>query len=320
MGGRGGAADSGVVDEQTIPSTPPAAGSSQVPAGSGAQWSGTRFPARVRGVRARRRGQGGAAVRDRVVQVRLTAEGFAGVDARAARARLGLGAWVALLGEDVALDRPALSAGQLEAVGAAGDRLRRAGGVLNTLAVGENIGRAVPEEQLGPVLARVSEAVGNAERVLAEVAGVYAQAAAAGAGETAVGAGRRGRRAADPDVVGVRDRRVGVRLSAAEHEALAGAAAAAGLAVGAWLGALVEDPADARPAITGEAWGAVFGLRRGLRGVGTNLAQIQAARAARGAEPLPALHGAIAGVDAAIRASLQVADVIATAGGRGVAG
>lgn len=307
------------MDEQTTSSTPTAAGS-QAPAGPGAQWVGTRFPARVRGARARRRGRGGVAVRDRLVQVRLTGEGFAGVDARAARARLGVGAWVALLAEDVALDRPALSAGQLEAVTAAGERLRRAGGVLNTLAVGENIGRAVPEGQLGPVLSRVSEAVGNAERVLAELAGVYAQAAA-GAGETAAGdGGRRGRRAAVADEVGVRDRRVGVRLSAGEYEALAGAAAAAGLAVGAWLGALVEDPADARPAITGEAWGAVFGLRRGLRGVGTNLAQIQAARAARGAGPLPELVGAIAGVEAAIRASLHVADVIASAGGRGVVG
>lgn len=320
MGGRGGAADCGVVDEQTTSSTPPAAGSSQAPAGRAVQWVGTRFPARGRGVRARRRGRGGVAVRDRLVQVRLTAVGFAGVDARAARARLGVGAWVALLAEDVALDRPALTAGQLEAVGSAGDRLRRAGGVLNTLAVGENIGRAVLEEQLGPVLARVSEAVGNAEQVLAEVAGVYAQAAA-GTGETAAGdGGRRGRRAADPDEVGVRDRRVGIRLSAGEYEALAGAAAAAGLAVGAWLGALVEDPADARPAITGEAWGAVFGLRRGLRGVGTNLAQIQAARAARGAGPLPDLVGAIGGVEAAIRASLAVADVIASAGRPGVAG
>ena len=93
-------------------------------------------------------------------------------------------------------------------------------------------------------------------------------------------------------------------MTPGERDLLAAAAGREGLSVGAWLGQLVEDPAAIRP-LRGEVWGAVFALRKALRRVATNLAQIEEARARRQV-PAPVGVGEARGqIDAAIRACLD---------------
>ena len=110
-------------------------------------------------------------MRDRLVQTRLTDAGFDTVDTRSAQAGLAMGAWLALIGEDVAHGRPALTGEQLQQLADAAERLARIGKSLNLLAVGENVGRAVPEAQITATLVRLDRDVAAAMTVLDDVAG-----------------------------------------------------------------------------------------------------------------------------------------------------
>ena len=67
---------------------------------------------------------------------------------------------------------------------------------------------------------------------------------------------------------------------------------------------LLEDPQATRP-LRGEAWGAAFALRRALRRVATNLAQIEAARTNRQVPAPVGVGEARDQIDAAIRACLD---------------
>ena len=218
-------------------------------------------------------------MRDRRVWTRLTAGGFADADARAAAAGLAVGAWVALVAEDAALDRPALSGEVLTELGESASRVVLVGRTVNALAAGEHLGREVSVAQLVAAMGRVGAVTGSAVTVLEQVREVYATPAAPV--QPGSGAGRR-RRERSAGGASVRGRKVLAQVSDAEFAVLAGAADAAGLAVGAWLGAVVEDPDGHRPALTGHQYAAVARVRRALRRVGTLLGQIQAARESRG--------------------------------------
>lgn len=302
-------ADTAVVADTATPAEPPDSAGPETSGG----WRGRkRYPSRQRPARARRRpGRRGVQVRDRLVQTRLTESGYTAVDARSEQARLAMGAWLALIGEDVALGRPALSETELEQLGHAAGRLARIGKSLNVLAAGENVGRAVPEPQIAAALTRLDQEVRHATAVLADVGDAYAAAAPT----TMSRGGRwvsRGRRApVDTTSDSPRRKVVWSRVSVREHQLLTEAAARQGLSVGAWLGTLAEGQIADRPAITGEQYAAVVRVRRALRRVATNLAQITQSRGARGVDTLPALVGTSAAVDATIRVALEVETAIA---------
>ena len=89
--------------------------------------------------------------------------------------------------------------------------------------------------------------------------------------------------------------------------------------MGAWLGTLAEGGLGDRPAITGQQYAAVVRVRKALRRIATNLAQIDQAQAIRGAARMPQLAEARTTVDDAIRAALDIETAIADstrAGGR----
>jgi hypothetical protein len=241
----------------------------------------------------------------------LTDAGFATVEARSAKAGLAMGAWLALIGEDVAQGRPALSEEQLQRLADAAERLTRVGKSLNLLAVGENVGREVAAAQVTATVARLDRDLGAASAALAHVAEVYAARQQERLGGRWVSRGRR----APVTPIGEkrRERIVFSRVSAREHAALTEAAARQGLSVGAWLGTLAEGGLEDRPAITGQQYAAVVRVRKALRRIATNLAQIDQAQAVRGAARHPQLVAARTSVDDAIRAALDVETCIADA-------
>lgn len=238
------------------------------------------------------------------------------VDDRAQRAGLALGAWVGLLADEVAAGVPVVSEAQLEALVAARVRVARIGGAVNQVAVGEHMGREVSEAELVGVLDRVRVRVEQANTAVAEATAVFDRGPV-GDREVASGGMGRGRRAQVRAVGQPRERVVRVGVTPVERARLTTAAGRDGLAVGAWLGLLLEDPQASRP-LRGEAWGAAFALRRALRRVATNLAQIESVRAARDLG-VPGLVGQVAGeVDAAIRACLDLAAAISDPRSAGV--
>lgn len=299
----------------------PAEAAVEAASSAGGGWRGRkRYKARERPARARRRpGRRGVQVRDRLVQTRLTDAGYETVDTRSAQARLAMGAWLALIGEDVAHDRPALTAEQLEGLAQAAERLARIGKSLNLLAVGENVGRAVPEAQIAPALDRLSGEVAASKQILGEVAALYE--AAQPKERTGGRWVSRGRRA--PVTTGAEQRRERIvfsRVSAREHTLLTEAAARQGLSVGAWLGTLAEGGLNDRPAITGQQYASVVRVRKALRRIATNLAQIDQAQAVRGAARFPQLADARTTIDTAIRTALDVETAIAESTRSGVRG
>lgn len=303
------------MDHPTDP-TPPAPPTAPDPGAPEArEWQGTRFPAREKARRARRRsGRGGVGVREHLVQARLTDAGFDAVDTRSAQARLGVGAWLALLGEDVALGRPAFTVDQLRQLRDVTAAARRIGATLNALAVGENVGREAPDSQLAPVLARIDEVARRGVEVLDELAAQYESWVPPARTAHHDGAAR-GRREPHPgEGAGLRERRVSVRLSDSELGTIRRAAEAAGMSIGAWLGLLAEHAWASRPALNGEQWAGVTGLRKALRRLATNLTQIDQARAARGHDRHAGLADTRGAIDTAIRRALGVADAIGTAG------
>jgi hypothetical protein len=229
-----------------------------------------------------------------------------------------MGAWLALIGEDVAHGRPALTGEQLQQLADAAERLARIGKSLNLLAVGENVGRAVPEAQITATLVRLDRDVAAAMTVLDVVSRVYAPATPQErTGGQWVSRGRRAPVTTDTDKR--RGRIVFSRVSVREHTLLTEAAARQGLSVGAWLGTLAEGGLGDRPAITGQQYAAIVRVRKALRRIATNLAQIDQAQAIRGAARMPQLAGARTTVDEAIRAALDIETAIADstrAGGR----
>ena len=253
--------------------------------------------------------------RGRQVYTWLDEGAWVRADARAERAGLALGAWAGLLAQDVAVGRPGLSEGQLEALSAAAVRVARVGDAVNSLAVAEHVGREAGEPELAAVLGRLEQRAAEARAAVAAASAVF-EGAGSGPRPVAEPAGGRGRRGTADSGAGPRARRLLARMTSAEFDLVAGAAAREGLAPGAWLGALLEDPGSVRP-VMGEAWGAVFLLRRALRRVATNLAQIESARAARGAPSPELLVRARVQVDAAIRACLDLSAAISDAAGRG---
>lgn len=74
-----------------------------------------------------------------------------------------------------------------------------------------------------------------------------------------------------------RDKAVTLRVTATEWEALRAAAAARGLAVGAYVGWVAEDLRRHRPVVSVEAMAELVEARRQLRRVGVNVNQIAAA-------------------------------------------
>lgn len=258
----------------------------------------------------RRRRGSGTAIRDQVIRCRLSETVYLSVEQRARRAGLSVAGWLILLGQDAALGRPSLSPDQLLTLSAARDRLHRIGKAVNSLAAIENAGRAVPDPQLLAALARVASVMEQAELVLADVEDVFASSPATTSGlvPTPVCGGRR-----RPDGV-PRDRVVFARVSRSERAVLARAAAADGLAVGAWLGLLAEAPEQDRPALIGEQYAQVERVRLAARRLGTNLAQITTARARRAAHPLDVLATTSEEVARLARTSLYVRGVVASAG------
>ncbi len=246
--------------------------------------------------------------RDTRVTTRVDAQAWRRVDARAEKAGWALGTWMVLLAADVAAGRPVASEELLEQVAGARVRVDRLGTAINAMASTENVGEAVPEAQLRAVLDSLAARV-NAATEAAQAAGeVFAGAGAATQEPVAAGEafGRRARK--EPTAKG----EIRARMTAGERAQLAAAAARDGLSVGAWLGLLMEDPAVVRP-LRGEVWGSVFGLRKALRRVATNLAQIAAARRARGEQVPPFVTDAQAQVDDAIRACLAAQGTISAA-------
>jgi hypothetical protein len=216
---------------------------------------------------------------------------------------------MALLAADVALGRPVAGEWVLEDLGAARVRVARLGSAINVMAGRENAGRSVDGGELDATLdslaGRAAEAMAAVEAAREVFTGAQGAAGVTGVGGPAVG--RRSRE------LTARDKQIRAQMTPAERRLLVGAAGREGLSVGAWLGQLLEDPQVSRP-LTGEVWAAVFEVRRAARSVGTNLAQIADARAARG-QGVPAGVGVARGqMDALIRACLDAQAVIAAAG------
>ncbi len=249
---------------------------------------------------------------------KVSEDAWSRLDARAERAGLALGAWIGLLAEDAALARPGLSEAQLEALADVRARVARVGGAVNQVAVGEHIGRKVTDAELAAVLDRVSVRIDEAMTAIADGASVFRapqRAKRAHAEGLQPAAGRRTAVAGEGER---RGRQVKTKVTAAERARVEAAAASQGLAIGAWLGQLLEDPESARP-LLGEAWGAVFALRKALRRVATNLAQIESARASRGRGADEQLDEIRQRVDAAIRACLELSGSISDAAKTGAA-
>ncbi|MGB7962700.1 MAG: hypothetical protein WCF12_07035 [Propionicimonas sp.] len=266
----------------------------------------------------RRRRRRGPAARDQVVRCRLTPETHTRADQRASRAGLAVAAWLALLGLDVALRRPALDSNQLDGLRTDRDRLRLIGATVNSMAAAENRGRAVPDLQLAAALDRVRAAADRASACLADVERVFAVPAdqtnprpVAPTAPIELVAGRR-----QPTPAGERrDRVVFTRVTMRERDVLVRAAVADGLAVGGWLGQVAEAPEDERPALLGEQYAAVERVRRAARQLRTNLGQLDDARAARHAGQLPQLATATAAVDELLRHAWHVRGLIVAAAG-----
>lgn len=233
------------------------------------------------------------------------------VEARAARAGLALTAWVGLLAVEVATGTAGMREAQLEEVSAARIGVSRVGSAVNSLAATEHLGTAVPVAQLEAVLARLAVRV---QAAAAAAGGVDVEPSETPAG----GAGRgrsRGRRSQGP----VRRQRViTVWFSPGERAAVGAAAAAQGLSAAAWVGALVEDPAAIRP-LRGEMWGAVWAVRKALRRVATNVAQITEVRTRRGVEVPAELTDAQLLLQAAIRECLAAEGRLTARPGAGAA-
>jgi hypothetical protein len=266
----------------------------------------------------RRRRRRSPVARNHVVRCRLAADAYACADQQAARLGLAVAAWVALLGLDVALRRPALGVEQLENLRADRDRLRLIGSTVNAMAAAENRGRAVPDRQLAAALERVQAAAARAREGLAHVEQVFAPAPAP-AGPSPLttpaappefpGARRQ------PAPAGVRrDRVVFTRLTARERDVMVRAAVAEGLAVGGWLGQVAEDPDHTRRCLLGEQYTAVERLRQTARRLATNLGQLADIRTARRASTLPQLAAATADVDELLRHAWHVRGLVAAAG------
>jgi hypothetical protein len=216
---------------------------------------------------------------------------------------------MALLAADVALGRPVAGEWVLEDLGAARVRVARLGSAINVMAGRENAGRGVDGGELGAALDSLAGRAAEALAAVEAAREVFAGARGA-AGVTVVGGPAVGRRSREQ---AGRDKQIRAQVTPAERRLLVGAAGREGLSVGAWLGQLLEDPQVSRP-LTGEVWAAVFEVRRAARAVGTNLAQIADARAARGAS-VPAGVGVARGqMDALVRACLDAQAVIAAAG------
>jgi hypothetical protein len=242
---------------------------------------------------------------------RVSEDAWGRLDARAQRAELALGAWAGLRAVEAALGLPGFSEEQLGEVADERVRVDRIGGLVNELAAAEHVDREVPAAELAAVLDRVTARVAAAESLLAQVGAVFDAAGPAPTGDASGGAAGVGRRS-PADEGKHRDRRVLARMATVEYDRVAAAAAGDGLSVGAWLGLLLEDQEAVRP-VLGEAWGAVFWLRKALRRVATNLAQIEAVRASRGQGGDEQLARVSRQVDAAIRACLDVCGAIGAA-------
>jgi hypothetical protein len=221
-------------------------------------------------------------------------------DARAERAGLALGTWMVLLAADVAAGRPVVGEMLLDEVAAARVRVARIGTSVNAMAATENGGDAVADAEMAEVLKSLGARVGAASEAVRNAAAVFPGTTSGGGLPPSPhpGLGRRGK-----DQTG-RARRIRAQMTPGERDLLEAAAGREDLSVGAWLGQLLEDPAAIRP-LRGEVWGAVFALRKALRRVGTNLAQIEAARARRQVPAPPGVGEARTQIDAAIRVCLD---------------
>jgi hypothetical protein len=221
-------------------------------------------------------------------------------DARAERAGLALGTWMVLLAADVAVGRPVVGEMLLDDLGIARVRVARIGTSVNAMAAAENGGDTVPDAEMAKVLHSLGVRVAAASEAVRSAGAAFVGPTSGGGQPPSSdpGQGRRGK-----DQTG-RARRIRAQMTPGERDLLAAAAGREDLSVGAWLGQLVEDPAAIRP-LRGEVWGAVFALRKALRRVATNLAQIEEARARRQV-PAPVGVGESRGqIDAAIRACLD---------------
>lgn len=251
--------------------------------------------------------------RDLRVSTKVGESAYRRADARAGQAGLALGTWMVLLAEDVAAGRPVVGEDLFDAVGAARVRVARIGSAVNAMAATENGGGLVADGELAAVLESLGARAAAASEAVLAVAAVFATTPAPVGDGVASWDPAVGRRSQAE--VG-RGRQISAQMTRGERDRLTAAAAVEGLSVGAWLGLLLEDPAAIRP-LRGEVWGAVFALRKALRRVGTNLAQIEAARAGRQV-PAPAGVGeARAQIDAAIRVCLDAQATISGQPGTG---
>lgn len=229
----------------------------------------------------------------------LHEQAWARVDARAERAGLALTAWVGLMAGEVAGGAVAVGEELLEGLAGARVGVARIGAAVNSMAATGHLGGVVSEELLvgvlGRLAGRVEAAVAAAQAVGREGSG--SPAAVVGGPGAVEGRGRRSQGSVP------RGRVITVWFSPGERALVGAAAAAEGLSAAAWVGLLVEDPGSCRP-LRGEVWGAVYALRKALRRVATNLAQIESVRG--GDEPGGAqLEAARGQVEAAIRVCLE---------------
>ena len=253
--------------------------------------------------------------RDLRVSTKVGEAAYRRADARAEQAGLALATWMVLLAEDVAAGRPVVGDPLFEALGTARVRVARIGTSVNAMAATENGGKVVEDLQLVKVLDSLGVRAAAATEAVAAVAAVFATPPASVGDGQLSGDPAVGRRSLDE--VG-RGRQIRAQMTRGERDRLTAAAAREGLSVGAWLGLLMEDPAAIRP-LRGEVWGAVFALRKALRRVATNLAQMEEARARRQV-PAPVGVGEARGqIDAAIRACLDAQATISGHPGTGAA-